>query len=136
MKAAALGLLLALASAPAAYAQEWEVDAGTLTYTVTHALHVVRGVSRGVRGAVRCERTCAVLAAAAVESFASGDSNRDLHMLQVARGAAHPAVAVQIAAFPLPGAGASEVLADLDVSFAGGRRVYKGVRVRTETDGE
>lgn len=132
MRPAALAVLLALAAATGAAAEEWEVDGGTLTYTVTHALHVVHGVSHGVRGGARCERTCSVLAAAAVDSFASGDSNRDLHMLQVARGAAHPVVAVQVGAFPLPGDGDGQVRADLDVSFAGGRRVYKDVSVRLE----
>ncbi len=132
MRPSFLAAVLASAFATGASAQDWEVDGGTLTYTVTHTLHVVHGGTHDVRGSVVCGRTCDVLAAAAVDSFASGDSNRDLHMLQIVRGAAHPAVAVQIVEFPLPSDHAGATLVDLDVSFAGKRHVYKGASVRTE----
>lgn len=78
-------LLLALP----AFAQsnrQWTLDSSTLTYHITHPLHQVAGTSHAARGKGIChDGQCDFLVAAPVKSFDSGDSNRDLHMLQVTR---------------------------------------------------
>jgi hypothetical protein len=63
----------------------------TLTYHVSHPLHQSEGVSHAAKGKGVCHAgQCDFLIAVPVKSFDSGDSNRDLHMLQVTRGAEFP----------------------------------------------
>ena len=66
-------------------------EQSTLTYHVSHPLHQIDGVSHAARGKGVCHAgQCDFLIAVPVKSFDSGDSNRDLHMLQVTRGAQFP----------------------------------------------
>jgi hypothetical protein len=69
-----------------------------------------------------------------VKSFDSGDSNRDLHMLQVTRGAEFPMVTVRTR---LPESAAAEVTvkADLEVQFAGQTAHYKQVPFQLSRQG-
>ena len=70
---------------------QWVLEQSTLTYHVSHPLHEVNGVSHAARGKGVCHGgQCDFLIAVAVKSFDSGDSNRDLHMLQVMRAASFP----------------------------------------------
>src|ERR1022692_1132523 len=63
---------------------QWVLKQSTLTYHVSHPLHESEGVSHAARGRAVChDGQCDFLIAVAVKSFDSGDSNRDLHMLQV-----------------------------------------------------
>ena len=87
--------LVALPAVAAADSQ-WVLDQCTLTYHVSHPLHQVDGVSHAAKGKGVCHNgECDLLIAVAVKSFDSGDSNRDLHMLQVTRGAQFPLVMVR-----------------------------------------
>ena len=90
---------LSAASALPAFAQtdsQWVLEQSTLTYHVSHPLHQVDGVSHAARGKGVCHAgQCDFLIAVPVKSFDSGDSNRDLHMLQVARGGQFPMVTVR-----------------------------------------
>jgi hypothetical protein len=61
-----------------------------------------------------------------VKSFDSGDSNRDLHMLQVTRGGQYPLVSVRTK-LPEASAGSSTVMADLQIDFAGQTAHYNQV---------
>jgi hypothetical protein len=61
-----------------------------------------------------------------VKSFDSGDSNRDLHMVQATRGAEFPMVTVRTR-LPESAATAATVNADLEVQFAGQTVNYKQV---------
>src|SRR5437588_11361337 len=88
-------LLLALPGLASADSQ-WVLDQSSLSYHVSHPLHQVDGVSHAGRGKGVChEGQCDFLIAAPVKSFDSGDSNRDLHMLQVTKGAEFPIVTVR-----------------------------------------
>ena len=70
---------------------QWVLEQSTLTYYVSHPLHQVDGVSHAARGKGVCHAgQCEFLIAVPVKSFESGDSNRDLHMIQVVRGAQFP----------------------------------------------
>jgi hypothetical protein len=76
---------------------QWILKQSTLTYHVSHPLHESEGVSHAARGKAVChDGQCDFLIAVAVKSFDSGDSNRDLHMVQVTRGAEFPIVTVRI----------------------------------------
>ena len=86
-----------LAALPAFTADsQWILSQNTLTYHVSHPLHQSEGVSHAAKGKGVChEGQCEFLIAVPVKSFDSGDSNRDLHMLQVTRGAEFPLVTVR-----------------------------------------
>jgi hypothetical protein len=117
--------------APAADGQ-WVLDQSTLTYHVSHPLHQTEGISHAARGKGIChDGQCDFLIAVPVKSFDSGDSNRDLHMLQVTRGAQFPLVTVRTK-LPESAAASSSVSADLDVEFAGQTAHYKQVAFRVE----
>jgi hypothetical protein len=121
-----LFLLLALPNLFAADHQ-WVLKQSTLTYHVSHPLHQSEGVSHAARGKGIChEGQCDFLIAVTVKSFDSGDSNRDLHMIQVTRGAEFPVVTVRTR-LPETASAATTVHADLDVQFAGQTAHYHEV---------
>src|SRR6202166_4447612 len=75
---------------------QWVLQQSTLPYRVSHPLHQTDGVSHAARGKGVCHAgQCDFLIAVPVKSFDSGDSNRDLHMVQVTRGAEFPMVSVR-----------------------------------------
>jgi hypothetical protein len=127
-----------LALAPiAAYAadSQWILQQGTLTYHVSHPLHQSEGVSHEVRGKGIChDGQCDFLIAVPVKSFDSGDSNRDLHMLQVTRGAQFPMVTVRTK-LPESASTSTTILADLEVQFAGQTAQYKQVPFQLVKEG-
>jgi type 1 fimbria pilin len=115
---AALPLLFAT-PASAQADTKWILDQSTLTYHMSHPMHEVNGVSRAAKGEGVCHAgQCEFLIAAPVKSFDSGDSNRDLHMIEATRGAQFPMVIVSTH-FTEPTANATIVDADLEVQFAG-----------------
>jgi hypothetical protein len=88
--------LLLLALPALAADSQWALEQSTLTYHVSHPPHESEGVSHTARGKGVCHAgQCDFLIAVPVKSFDSGDSNRDLHMLQVTRGAEFPMVMVR-----------------------------------------
>lgn len=105
----------------------WSLGQSTLTYHMSHPLHEVDGTSHAARGKGVCHAgECDFLLAAPVKTFDSGDSNRDLHMLQVTRGAQFPVVTVR---FRLPESvvGSATLDCDLEVQFAGNTAHYAHV---------
>jgi hypothetical protein len=128
-----LVVLFAL-SAVAAASSQWLLDQSTLSYHVSHPLHQVDGVSHAARGKGVChEGQCDFLIAVPVKSFDSGDSNRDLHMLQVTRGAQYPMVTVRTRV-PESQESAGDLRLDIDVEFAGQTAHYKDVPFKVETN--
>jgi hypothetical protein len=111
---------LALAMPALAHADsQWVLVQSTLTYHVSHPLHHVDGASHAARGKGLCHASaCNFLIAAPVKSFDSGDTNRDLHMLEVTRGAQFPLVVVRTE-LPEADVKSGTVHADLTVQFAG-----------------
>ncbi|HLJ17303.1 MAG TPA: YceI family protein [Bryobacteraceae bacterium] len=119
-------LLLVLSGLAVADSQ-WVLEKSTLTYHVSHPLHQTDGVSHAARGKGVCrEGQCDFLIAVPVKSFDSGDSNRDLHMLQVTRGAEFPMIVVRTRV-PESVAASATVHADLEIQFAGQTAQYKQV---------
>src|ERR1019366_9231432 len=103
----------------------WVLEQSTLTYHVSHPLHQVEGVSHAARGKGVCHAgQCDFLIAVPVKSFDSGDSNRDLHTLQVARGGQYPMVTVRTH-LPDDAAGSATIHVDIEVQFAGQTAKYE-----------
>ncbi len=120
-------LLLALPQLASAADSQWVLQQGTLTYHVSHTLHESEGVSHEARGKGVChEGQCDFLIAVQVKSFDSGDSNRDLHMIQVTRGAEFPMVTVRTR-LPESASASATIQADLEIQFAGQTAQYKQV---------
>jgi hypothetical protein len=129
-----LALFLLVAPALAADSQ-WVLEQSTLTYHVSHPLHQSEGVSHAARGKGVCHAgQCEFLIAVPVKSFDSGDSNRDLHMLQVTRGAQFPMVTVRTR-LPEAASASTTVHADLEIQFAGQAAHYKEVPFQLVTQG-
>ena len=129
-------LLLAALPSFAAADTQWLLQESALTYHVSHPLHQSEGVSHAGRGKGVCHAgQCEFLIAVLVKSFDSGDSNRDLHMLQVTRGAEFPLVTVRTR-LPESDAGESSVNADLEIQFAGQTVQYKQVPFKLEKKGD
>ncbi|MGB7150333.1 MAG: YceI family protein [Terriglobales bacterium] len=114
---------------------QWVLKQSTLTYHVAHPLHESEGVSHAARGKGVChDGQCDFLIAVAVKSFDSGDSNRDLHMIQVTRGAEFPMVTVRTR-LPESAASSATINADLEIQFAGQTVQYKKVPFKVEIQG-
>jgi hypothetical protein len=98
---------------------QWVLEQSTLTYHVSHPLDEVNGVGHAGRGNGVCHAgQCDFLIAVAVKSFDSGDSNRDLHMLQVTRGGEFPLITVR-RHIPDEASLVPTILRDLKIQFAG-----------------
>ena len=114
---------------------QWTLGQSTLTYRVSHPLHESVGVSHEARGKGVCHAgQCVFLIAVPVKSFDSKDSNRDLHMLQVTRGAQFPMVTVRVAVSESELATAT-IHCDLEIQFAGQTAYYKQVPFQREARG-
>jgi len=114
---------------------QWVLSQSTLTYHVSHPLHQTDGVSHAARGKGVCHAgQCDFLIAVPVKSFDSGDSNRDLHMLQVTRGGEFPMVTVRTR-LPEDASASATIHADLEVQFAGQTAKYKQVSFQQATQG-
>ena len=97
----------------------WVLKQSPLTYHVSHPLYQTDGVSHAARGKGICHgRQCEFLIAVPVKTLDSGDSNRDLHMIQVTRDAEFPMVTVRTR-LPESASTPAEIKADLEVQFAG-----------------
>jgi len=114
---------------------QWDLKKAVLTYHVSHPLHQVDGVSQAARGKGVCHAgQCDFLIAAPVISFDSGDSNRDLHMLQVTRGGQFPMITVRT--HLSEGASTPATIdVDLQIEFAGQTVIYKQIPFEQTTQG-
>jgi hypothetical protein len=128
-------LFLALPQLATAADTQWVLAQSTLSYHISHPLHQSEGVSHAARGKGIChDGQCDFLIAVPVKSFDSGDSNRDLHMIQVTRGAEFPMVEVRTR-LPESVASSATVHADLEVRFAGHTALYKQISFQVATQG-
>ncbi|HEX4037047.1 MAG TPA: hypothetical protein VHX37_03235 [Acidobacteriaceae bacterium] len=125
----AVVLALAAFSLSAARAQttQWVLEQSTLTWHIMHPMHDVDGVSHAAKGKGVCSAGfCDFLIAVPVNTFNSGDSNRDLHTIQTVRGAEFPMVIVRTR-IPELETSAPSIDADLVVQFAGQTAHYSHV---------
>jgi hypothetical protein len=114
---------------------QWVLEQSTLTYRMSHPMHEVNGVSHAAKGKGVCHAgQCDFLIAAPVKSFDSGDSNRDLHMIEATRGAKFPMVIVRTR-FQEAETTSPLIYADLEVQFAGQTAQYKHVPFQRVSQG-
>ncbi|HSZ18693.1 MAG TPA: YceI family protein [Candidatus Acidoferrum sp.] len=114
---------------------QWILEESTLTYHVSHPLKQTEGVSHAAKGKGVCHAgQCDFLIAVPVKSFDSGDSNRDLHMLQVVRGGQFPLITVRTH-LPEDASSLATIQADLEVQFAGQTMQYKLIAFQHVTKG-
>jgi hypothetical protein len=114
---------------------QWILEESTLTYHVSHPLHQTDGVSHAAKGKGVCHAgQCDFLIAVPVKSFDSGDSNRDLHMLQVARGGQFPLITVRTH-LPEDASSLTTIPVDLEIQFAGQTMQYKQIAFQHVTKG-
>jgi len=114
---------------------QWILEQSTLTYHVSHPLHQIDGVSHAARGKGVCHAgECDFLIAAPIKSFDSGDSNRDVHMIQAVRGAQFPIVTVR-ARLPEAAITSATIHLDLEIQFAGQTAEYKQVALQLARQG-
>jgi hypothetical protein len=132
------GLALAVSAAAPVFAQpdtQYVLQQSSLSYHMSHPMHEVDGTSHAARGKGICHAgQCDFLIAAPVKSFDSGDTNRDLHMLEATRGAQFPMVQVRTH-FAESEIQASTVYADLEVEFAGQTAHYTHVAFQRTQQG-
>lgn len=115
--------------------QTWVLKQGTLTYHVSHPLHQTDGTSHAARGKGIChDGQCDFLIAVPVKTFDSGDTNRDLHMIQVTRGAEFPMVTVRTR-LPESAGASSTIKVDLEIQFAGQTAHFQQVPFEVTTEG-
>ena len=125
-----LALLLLVFPRLAPADSQWVLEESTLTYHVSHPLHQTEGVSHAAKGKGVChDGQCDFLIAVPVKSFDSGDSNRDLHMLQVVRGGQFPLITVRTH-LPESASSLETIQADLEVQFAGQTVQYKQIALQ------
>jgi hypothetical protein len=135
MKRIVIVFLLAALPAFAGADSQWVLQQSTLSYHVSHPLRQTEGVSHAAKGKGVCDTgQCEFLIAVPLKSFDSGDSNRDLHMLQVTRGAEFPLVTVRTR-LPESAAASATINVDLEIQFAGQTAEYKQVPFKLETQG-
>jgi len=128
-------LTLALSRLAPAADSQWILDQSTLTYHVSHPLHQTEGVSHAARGKGIChDGECDLLIAVPVKSFDSGDSNRDLHMIQVTHGAQFPMVTVRTR-LPEADSKSTTIHVDLEIQFAGQTVQYKQITFQVAMHG-
>lgn len=132
----AVALLLAVAAAPLCAQNQWVLGQSTLTWHITHPMHEVDGTSHAARGKGICSGGfCDFLIAVPVNTFSSGDSNRDLHMIQTVRGAEFPMVVVRTR-IPQQEINSPNIDADLEVQFAGQTAHYSHVPLHRTRKGD
>ncbi len=131
-----LAFLPVLPAATQSSPSGWALAQGTLTYHVSDALHAVSGVSTAARGKGLCgSGECNFLVAAPVQSFQSGDTNRDLHMIQAVHGAQNSMVVVRTE-LPESKIHPGSLRADIQVQFGGQTHIYRAVPFTVTAEGK
>ncbi len=117
-------------------AATWALDSSTLTYHMSHPVHEVDGSSHAAKGKGVCkDGQCDFLLAVPVKTFDSGDTNRDLHMVQVTRGAQYPYVTVRLH-LPESALASPNLSCDIEVQFAGQTAHYSHIPFHQVLEGK
>ena len=128
-------LLIAVLPLSAQNVTQWVLEQSTLSYHMSHPMHEVDGVSHAAKGKGTCQSGhCDFLVAAPVKTFDSGDTNRDLHMIEATRGAEFPMVIVHTR-FQEAETTSPMIYADLEIQFAGQTAQYKHVPFQRVSQG-
>jgi hypothetical protein len=125
MKKLLVSFLLCMLPCVAQSDSQWALYSSMLSDHISHRLHEADGVSHSALGKGVCHAgKCDFLIVAQVKSFDSGDSNRELHMVQVTQRAKFPIVSVRLQ-LPEVAFSSSTIVYDLDIQFAGQTAHYQ-----------
>jgi hypothetical protein len=98
-------------------------------------MHEVAGASRSAKGKGECHAgQCDFLISVPINTFDSGDNNRDLHTLQVVRATQFPTVTVRTH-LPEDMAASLTLYVDLEIEFAGQTAKYTHIPFQLTTQG-
>lgn len=115
----------------------WTLERSNLEYTVNFPLKTIKGKNHESKGKADCKTEkspCEFIVGAEMKKFDSGDSNRDLHMQEATKAALHPVVSVH--GFVPHSFEGSSVQVDLEVEFAGVKKLYPKVPLTFVTHGD
>lgn len=104
-----------------------------ISYTITFPLKTVVGKSTDAKGKGVCDtKLCEFLIASPVKSFKSGDTNRDVHMLEVTKAAQFPLISINTVNLD------PEKLnsAVFEIEFAGTKKTIKGIPLNKTVHGK
>jgi len=115
------------------------LEQGTMSYTVVHKLHEVKGTTRKLEGLARLQPggPTQVQVRAPEASFDSGNSNRDAHMREATREPLHPFAEVKgtLPPLTLPLSGPQDLTLDARVELNGIQQ-KQAIPVHLEPSGE
>jgi polyisoprenoid-binding protein YceI len=125
---ATLALLAATGAAPKVLTLD--PAASAVRFHVSHKLHQVDGISKGAEGKAILEANGAVrtMVRIPVQSFDSGDANRDSHMLETLQAGQHPYVVFKgVGSLPSAASGGAPVAVTLrgELDFHGVKRAVE-----------
>lgn len=127
--------VLLLAAGLSAGNGQWLLATSTLTYRVSTSVGASEGVSHAAKGRGTCGNgQCSFRIEALVQSFESGDLDRDAQMILATRGAQFPVVTVRVS-LPDGALAATSFHCDLEVEFAGQKAKYSNVLFQVSTTG-
>jgi len=137
---ALLGALALLAAAAEPQVLAIDAPQSAIRFRVDHKLHKVEGLSRSIEGKALLEDgKVRAMVRVPVQSFDSGDANRDSHMLETLEAGRFPYVVLKAAgraALPQPGGKPLETTLQGELDFHGVRRpIELPVTVETGRDG-
>lgn len=117
---ALIAFIPAVFAADSSVQGKWSLQDATATYKITHLLKTAEGTSHDVKGKGQCDANskCTFLVGVPVKTFESGNTNRDLHMIESVKGATYPMVVVQFT-MQVSGDLSKPQAADAQVQFAG-----------------
>ena len=121
-------------------ARSLELRSGTVTYTVVHKFHEVKGTSQKLEGRalVSPDGSAKVQVRVAVASFDSGNGNRDAHMREATHELQHPHVTIKgtLSGVALPLAAQLEAALQATVDFNGEKATLSIPVTLTPNDGK
>lgn len=106
----------------------WKLSESQVGYKVNHPMKTAVATSKRSKGKGRCAAACEFLIATPVASFDSGDSNRDLHMLETTKGAKFPVIMVR-SNFKPGALQGNKLTVELEIEFAGVKSTVPGVEL-------
>jgi hypothetical protein len=104
---------------------KYELINSKINYVVSYLIKKADGESLSSKGKGECSARCEFLVAAPIKSFESKDSNRDANMLRTTNAEKYPLVVAKIQTQKEFTKG--ELIADLEIDFAGVKHIYKSV---------
>lgn len=89
-------LFLSLLVGLTVQAKEWNLMSSKAEFLAKHLAHNTHGETKNAKGKLKCQTECDALIAIAVNTFETGNTNRNLHMMKVVKAGDHPYVTLRL----------------------------------------